>query len=122
MASVLTHNGEITLTNPKTGNHRTFKIETVKDGPLAGKRILSMLIGPDNTKDYLGIAFVELSGIYVWKKHRNTLYEETAKCLLKIEKLGLISQFSTRCRVCDRKLTTPRSISLGIGPICEKES
>lgn len=27
-------------------------------------------------------------------------------------------QFSKRCRICNRRLTTPESIRLGIGPIC----
>lgn len=117
-ASILSHNGILTLTNPATGNHRTFRIKTVKTGKLAGKRILSMLIGPNNEEDYLGIGFVDDYGIQIWKKHRNTVYEKTAKCLLKIEELGLISQFATKCRVCDRKLTRPDSILSGIGSKC----
>lgn len=119
-ATVLTHNGIVTLENPASGNHRTFKINTVKRGRLAGKRIISMLIGPDNTKDYLGIAFVDESGLLIWKKHRNTVYEKTVNCLLEIEKRGLIMHFETKCRRCNRKLTTPKSITSGIGPECEK--
>lgn len=117
-ASVLTHNGEITIKNPKTNNHRTFRIKTVKNGKLAGKRILSMLIGSNNEEDYLGIGFVNEDGIYIWNKYKNSLYEKTANCLLKIEELGLISEFSTKCRVCNRKLTTIESIQSGIGAIC----
>jgi len=116
--SILTHNGILTISNPATGNHRTFQIKTVKSGKLAGKRILSMLIGPNNQEDYLGIGFVDESGINIWNRHKGTLYEKTANCLLKIEELGLVSQFSTKCRVCDRALSTPESISSGIGPIC----
>jgi hypothetical protein len=118
MSSILTHNGIITISNPATGNHRTFQIKTAKKGNLAGKRILSMLIGPDNTNDYLGIGFVDESGIKIWNKHKNTLFEKTANCLLRIEELGLISQFSTKCRICNKELTDPISISTGIGPIC----
>lgn len=118
MVSILSHNGKITISNPNTGNHRTFQIKTVKKGNLAGKRILSMLIGPNNEQDYLGIGFVDDTGIKIWNRHKGTLYEKTANCLLKIEELGLISQFSTKCRVCNRELTTPESIETGIGPIC----
>ena len=118
MANVLSHNGIITISNPKTGNHRTFRIKTVKSGKLEGKRILSMLIGPNNEQDYLGIGFVGDDGIYIWNKYKNTMYEKTAKCLLKIEELGLISQFATKCRVCNRKLTRPDSILSGIGSKC----
>lgn len=118
--NVLTHNGEITLTNPKTGGHRTFRIKTVKHGALEGKRILSMLIGPDNENDYLGIGFVTENGIQIWRKHQGSMYEKCAKCLLKFEELGLIHQFSKKCRRCNRLLTDGTSISLGIGPECRK--
>lgn len=118
MSSILTHNGKITISNPNTGNHRTFQIKTVKKGSLAGKRILSMLIGPDNEQDYLGIGFVDDTGIKIWNRHKGTLYEKTANCLLKIEELGLISQFSTKCRICNKVLSDPISLASGIGPIC----
>lgn len=118
MVSILSHNGKITISNPNTGNHRTFQIKTVKKGNLAGKRILSMLIGPDNEQDYLGIGFVDDTGIKIWNRHKGTLYEKTANCLLKIEELGLISQFSTRCRKCNKPLTRPKSILTGIGAKC----
>ena len=118
--NVLTHNGEITLTNPKTGGHRTFRIKTCKKGNLEGKRILSMLIGPNNEEDYLGIGFVDENGIYIWRKYQGTMYEKTAECLVRIKELGLIHQFSTKCRRCNRLLTDGTSISLGIGPECIK--
>lgn len=121
MASVLSHNGKITIENPKTGNHRTFQIKTVKNGNLKGKRILSLLIGQNNEEDYLSIGFVGTTGIYIWKKYQKSLYEKTANCLTRIEELGLISHFETKCRVCNRTLTTPESISSGIGPVCSEK-
>ena len=120
-ATIFTHNGCITLENPKTGKHRTFKISTVKKGKLAGKRIVSMLIGPDNEEDYLGIGFVNESSIYVWRDYQGTDFEKTVKCLLEVEKRGLIQHFETCCRRCGRKLTTPESITSGIGPECSKK-
>ena len=117
--SVLTHNGTITVSNSKTKQHRTFKIKTVKNGPLKGKRVLSMLIGPDNENDFIGIAFVTDFDIVVWKKYHNTQFEKCARVLLKLEKFELDVHFSTRCRVCNKTLTTPESIESGIGPICE---
>mgnify|MGYP000464544952 CR=1 FL=1 len=45
------HNGYITIHNTNTGNHRTLRIETVKGGALDGKRIVSLLIGPDREDD-----------------------------------------------------------------------
>lgn len=116
----LTHNGNITLTNPKTGNHRTFLIKTAKNGGLKGKRIVSLLIGPDNTNDYLPVAFVGKTGVSVWKRFEGTQYERVVKALEKIEQFGLIVNFEGRCRVCNKKLTTPESVKSGIGPICAK--
>ena len=117
-ASVLTHNGIFTLINPKTNGSRTMRIKTVKNGALAGKRIISLLIGPNNEEDYLGIGFVGNDGIYVWNKHKGTKYEQIVNCLLKIEQMGLICKASTKCRVCNKTLTTKESLELGIGPIC----
>lgn len=119
--NVLTHNGEITLTNPKTGGHRTFRIKTCKQGNLEGKRILSMLIGQNNENDYLGIGFVTDEGIQIWRKHQGSLYEKAAKCLLRIEELGLIQNFEGKCRRCNRKLTVLESVQSGIGPECAKK-
>lgn len=120
-ASVLTHNGIITLENPQTGNHRTFKIRTVTKGKYAGQRKIYLLIGPDNQTDYKNIGFIKNDGtFYIWNEHRGTKYEKTVNCLLEIEKRGLIVHFETKCRRCNRTLSTPKSCLLGIGPECEK--
>ena len=116
--SVLTHNGVFTVYNPKTESHRTFQIKTVKNGGLKGKRIVSMLIGPDNTSDYLPIAFVTSYEIIPFKKYKGTQYEKLVKVLLNIEKFGMEVKASTKCRVCNRRLTTFKSISSGIGEVC----
>jgi hypothetical protein len=116
--SVLTHNGIFTVYNPKTGNHRTFQIKTVKNGGLKGKRIISMLIGPDNTSDYLPIAFVTNYEIIPFKKYKGTQYEKLVNVLLNVEKFGMEVKASTKCRVCNRRLTTFESISSGIGKRC----
>lgn len=118
-ASILTHNGEITLKNPATNKHRTFRIKTVRKGKYKGQRKLYMLIGPDNNSNYLCLGFIKNNGTFhFWNDYKGTLYERTANCLLEIEKRGLIASFATKCRVCNKKLTTPESIETGIGPIC----
>ena len=45
---VRTHNGTITIHNPKTGDHRTFQIKTQPaDAKFApGRRVVSLLTGP----------------------------------------------------------------------------
>lgn len=65
------HNGTYTVDSPR--GHFTVEISTA--GPrskLAGKRIISMLVGPNNETDFRGVAFwsdAQRAAI-VWKAHR----------------------------------------------------
>lgn len=129
--SIATHNGKITITNPKTGNHRTFRIRTQADSAnfAPGQRIVSLLTGPDNQEDYRGFGFVTEEGrILVWRKKRGngkpSEFDIFARMLTEPERYeaeGVTYQFSTRCRRCNHELTDPTSISLGIGPVCRGE-
>lgn len=121
MPSVLTHNGIFTVYNPNTNQHRTFQIKTVKKGGLKGKRIISMLVGPNNESDYLPITFVTNIGIFPFKKYENTKFEKCVKVLLNTEKFGMEVKASTKCRVCNRRLTDNLSLKLGVGPVCRGE-
>ena len=117
------YNGFVTVSNPATGNHRTFRIATAQKGALKGKRIIGLLSGPDNTSDYVGFGFVNLDGtISVWHKHAGSTYVTLADILQRSEKYaaekGLQFQFSVKCRKCNRDLTDPQSIEMGIGPVC----
>ena len=129
--SIATHNGKFTVTNLKTGNHRTYQIKTVtgKDKPLYGKRIVSMLTGPDNGNDYKGFAFLRVADngkvyVNVWKKFQGGAFDGHAKLLENLETLldqGTVDvQAATKCRICNLDLTDPDSIASGIGPICKK--
>ena len=125
-----THNGCITVTNPK-GDHRTFQIKTMKkDAKFApGERVIQLLTGPNNEDDYQGFGFVNktMNGIKVrlWSsKKSSALFNRFAQLLEepdKFQKEGYVFQFEARCCKCNRKLTTPESISLGIGPECIKK-
>lgn len=127
-----THNGILTVHNPATGQHRTFRIRTQpKDAKFApGKRTVALLTGPQNTTDYTGFAFLETTpngavDLRVWRKRRApvgqpfTQYELLARFL---ERLGTVAgveiNFEGACRVCNRALTTPESVAEGIGPVC----
>ena len=127
-------NGRITIENSETGEHRTFSIKTQKaDAKFApGKRILALLSGPDNTRDYQGFAFVDDSGVHVWAKYKGTTkptaydwYADMVSVLVG----GFPSRYGKhyegyevhvagRCLKCNRALTTPESIKSGIGPVC----
>jgi hypothetical protein len=123
-----THNGYVTIENPSTGNHRTFKIWTEKWGD-EENRVVALLTGPDrdNPKNWTKFAFVGEGGIYVWSRYRSdtgdkTQYQKMADLLSRPEagrEAGLNYLFEGRCRRCNRSLTVPESIRKGIGPICE---
>lgn len=121
------HNAIFTVVLKETREHHTFKISTAQHGPLEGKRIVSVLAGPDNTADYLGIGFLNENGIAVWKKNVGGKLEAHARLLEQLLGLKLCtSQFKEQyevkesrcCRRCNRTLTTPESIELGVGPEC----
>tara|TARA_R110000822_G_scaffold120633_3_gene254143 strand:- start:6451 stop:6984 length:534 start_codon:yes stop_codon:yes gene_type:complete len=156
-------NGIYTVTG-KTQGHFTLKVYTVKKGDLAGKRIVALLVGPDNTSDYKGVAFWndERQVAHVWRRHRGPDshmpidgYHWQKKGWSSVEqKLAIWSDLAIRgdgtgepvefehggdakrppsgywagegytllregrCVVCNRRLTDPTSIELGIGPKC----
>ena len=128
-------NGRYTLKSRRSGEHRTFEIKTQdKDARFAaGKRIVALLTGPDNTADYTGFGFVEEYGIVVWKSKRGTdkksPFDWYAEMLWSLALDGALSPFSQdyefmmagTCVVCNRPLTEPESIRTGIGPICREK-
>ena len=118
-------NGYYTLTLP-CGSHRTIRIHTQQKGNLAGKRVASLLIGPDNTQDYEPFAFVEPSGeLKVWKRFAGQKQAEYTAILLDLARGESIEGYeymlSKRCLVCNRPLTTSDSILSGIGPFCREK-
>lgn len=123
-----THNGKITITNPK-GEHRTFRIRTMRGNFAKGSRVVELLTGPNNEQDYQGFGFINqvMDGIKVrvWKKHSESkLFRRFAELMEnpnKFTKEGYIYQHEVKCRVCNRTLTTPESIELGIGPECRNK-
>ncbi len=127
--SIFTHNGTLTLYNPATEGHRTLRVRTQpEDAKFApGERIVALLVGPDNENSYQPFAFLKPDGrVLVWKRYRGngepSRYEKLARMLTQpelFEAKGVQYEFSTTCRRCNRKLTTPASIASGIGPVCE---
>jgi len=125
-------NGTFTLTNGN-GGHRTLQIRTQKeDAKFApGKRIIALLTGPDNTSDYKPFGFVNENGISVWSKKRGKeqKFESLARMLWVMAheevnsytERGCELKQSRKCIRCNRKLTDPTSIDMGIGPVCRGE-
>jgi hypothetical protein len=124
------HNGEITMTSPRTGDHRTFKIATVRkeESSLCGQRILYLLTGPNNESpgDWQGFAFIGDDGrCKVWKRFRGNGKRSSWEVFADMlddpaywAGRGVTYQVSGRCRRCNRLLTHPESIATGMGPEC----
>lgn len=114
------------MLNPATGGHRTIRVITQKeDAKFApGRRIVQLLTGSDNTKSYTGFGFIENDGqISVWHKKRGPDILRIADMVTNPEKYqnrGIVYNFEGHCRICNRLLTTPESVALGIGPTCAK--
>lgn len=122
-------NGFYTVTSPVSGEHRTFKIHTQssQDSFAPGKRIVSMLVGQDNELDYEGFGFILEDRILIWKAKRSPFFDKVSAMLESLAKHGESSPYhqrgvrvllDKRCAKCNRKLTNPASIELGIGPEC----
>ena len=63
-------NGTYTVSSPD--GHFTIKLHTAQKGDLAGKRILSLLTGPDNESHFTSAAFWddEKKRAFVWRRFR----------------------------------------------------
>lgn len=127
--NLATHNGILTVKSNATGDHRTFRIRTQPaDARFApGERIVSMLGGQDNGRDYRPFGFVKALAagrvaIAVFKRLRGGQFDALARMLEAIgehEAAGRVAlNFEGRCRKCNRRLTTPESVASGLGPIC----
>lgn len=115
-------NGYFTL-SIYDGSHKTFRINTKrKTSKFApGKRVIGLLIGPENTDDYQAFGFVDDTGIHVWKGQSAKMREYAAvlwALLMGHTVNGYSVEVSKRCIVCGRMLTTPRSLEMGIGETC----
>jgi len=128
--------GIFTIENTKTEEFRTFELKQMsEEGNFApGKQVLSLLIGPSNSKNYQGFAFLDGEKVSVWKRHKSessqlSQFEKLAKLLSLV--LGQsegnydVGHYrileAVNCRRCGELLTVPKSISAGIGPVCAQK-
>lgn len=123
---IQTHNGAVTMVNPETGQHRTVRIRTQSADSTfrPNTRIASLRTGAsDSWHDWTQFGFVTDGQIKVWRKHLGTKFETYAKMINNpqaFEARGIEYMAEGRCRKCNRQLTNPESIGLGIGPICRE--
>jgi hypothetical protein len=135
------YNGTYTIQNKETGEHRTFSIKTQKDDSrfAPGKRILALLTGCDNNSDYTGFGFVDDEQVHLWRSkqtvaflHYSRMIQAAHKAIqaASVDNDGVADaefdyfdrhytvKSARRCMRCNRKLTTPESISRGLGEDC----
>ena len=130
------HTGTYTIENSTTGDYRTFLVKHRQPEDkefMPGKRLVGLLTGPDNFHDFQLFGYVDenADSITVFKKYKETVYEKYARMIdilignhpTENERFKSYTVHESRlCRRCGRKLTTPESTQLGIGPECmEKE-
>ncbi len=113
-----------TLKSGVTGRHYTYKVRKAKDRN--GLYFASLLTGRDNEKDYTYMGILTRDGLLLTQASKYTENSIAVKALNFFMKhiesvpsnLGVFHE--GRCCCCGRKLTTPESIKLGIGPECKK--
>jgi len=120
----LAGNATFTAVSAKTGVRFTFKVRQPDDN---SPHFVSLLSGPDNESSYtfMGTIF-NGNDFRMGKKSRITPDAPSAKAFNYVwnhrndndlpEKVQIFHE--NKCCRCGRKLTTPESVSLGIGPEC----
>ena len=142
LSFMLAGNATLTLKSVATGKHYTYKVKRAKpwssDGANPPLRWwVDILSGPDNTADYspLGMLKQAHQGVLSFGKTSRSCLADTAPPMAGFawfiravvnedaEKLAQVEFWHEgRCGKCNRKLTDPTSIRLGIGPVCRGDS
>lgn len=126
------HSGTYTIVLNEAGDYRTIRISDVPEsmGKPKGMQIAAYLSGPDNEASYMGFAFVTSGTYHPWKNWSTDLASMTFKALVVLLESNAETRAeygyayaveSGRCYRCNRKLTVPASISMGLGPDCAKK-
>lgn len=124
-------NSTFTVSNNK-GEHYTFKVESAKNGltNLNPKTyFVKLLTGPDNSNSYTYLGMIKNGRTVLTNKSKYKKESTPLKVInwalnkilninaSKIPK-GYSIDHAGSCGKCGRKLTTPESIKLGLGPVC----
>ena len=117
--------GTFTIANPD-GRHYTVRVRTQKAEAAfaAGQKVVAVMTGRDNEHSYTGVGFLSPEGLRPWRRAEGTILARVAafaaRILLGRQALppGYTLQESRTCIRCGRKLTTPESLALGLGPEC----
>lgn len=122
----------VTLRSQKTEKRYTFRINLCKDretGEPKGLWFVSLLDGPDNENDYQYVGVLDVHGFRTTGKSRFAKDSQVVKGFEYFWRHICADHMpphmdvfhSGNCGRCGRKLTTPDSVTRGIGPICLAE-
>lgn len=117
----------------RTGEHVTYRVQHKEgNGRFPPAWFVSVLSGPDNTKDYvfLGLLSTETGNVRLTGKSRFTDDSRPVRVLRwALRRVwndlpfpdGYSIHHEGRCGKCGRVLTVPESIESGIGPECARQ-
>lgn len=131
---ILAGNSIFTVETPDQG-HRTYRVSVVEASDRWPEAyFVSLLTGPDNTSDYQYIGKLDPFTGQVSTTAKSKLAQDSYPVRLlnrvlarvwsgdyqAFEDHGYRLHHEGRCGRCGRKLTTPSSVTTGIGPECAK--
>jgi hypothetical protein len=129
----LSGNATLTLQSQKTGARFTYRIHAKEDKP--GEKsiyFISLLNGPDNESDFAYLGHIRPAELQYSHGRKSKISAEAPSARafayfwegIRRGKIApnLEIWHEGRCGRCGRKLTTPESLSRGIGPECAKHS
>ena len=116
----------VTIKSLRSGEHLTLRFRHTENR--AGAYFIDALRGPDNTRDYVYVAYCSVNGggaLRLRKVVEGSALRAHLEWFLDAvwsEEDGLFRaaevRHAGRCGRCGRLLTTPESIDTGLGPTC----
>lgn len=111
-----THNGLIEITI--NGTTRAFRVKTVQK--------IRVVEWRTNKKKWLPLGKLDEAGQVVLSGWKSRDRDAIARARLlnhphEYQKRGAVYSFTGKCRECNRKLTNPKSVAEGIGPLCAEK-
>jgi len=116
-------NATFTIRNPNTGNRFTYKVRAPRNQPEASVRFVSVLRGPENTRDYCYIGYIK-NNRFVYGGRKASVNPEAPSVRAfnwffhnpQSPKIEVYHE--GKCGKCGRALTVPSSVTMGLGPHC----
>lgn len=110
--------GYVTAVCRATGHHRTFRVKRRLGGP---GYVLSLVSG-HGLADETDFAYLDGSRVEMLPSMTCAPWTLYVTIITEPEKYRSVEvKTNPRCRRCQRRLTSPESIRLGVGPTCKEK-